>query len=73
MGRDEFNNFAIQNNLEAVGKYYFNVDNAYAGNYTEIPSTENICDIPPTLPWPPKLTVNKTVFFLYKKVVRYDN
>ena len=68
MGRDDFDNFAQENSLQVIEKYFFNVENAYSDNYTSIASTHNICNIPSNLIHAPKPTVNKTVFFLYKKV-----
>jgi len=69
MGRDDFNQFAIANSLEVIGKYYFNIEGAYSANYTEIPYIDNICEIPHNFTHSPKLTVNKSIFFLYQKVV----
>lgn len=67
MGRDEFDHFASQNSLQVVGKYFFNVDGAYNASYTAIESIHNICMIP-DLVHVPKKQVNKTIFFVYRKV-----
>jgi len=69
MGRDEFDNFAQQNSLKVVGKYYFDVENAFNGGYIKIQSNLNIYPpVPPTFSYSPKPTVNKSIFFLYQKV-----
>ena len=65
-GRDEFDS-KISRMLNPIGKYYFNVREAYNNNYTEIPQTHNICQIPSGLPVNPLQVVTKSVFFLYQK------
>ena len=74
MGRDKFNNFITKEGFSVIGKYFFNIDGAYTGNYTSIPTNINICNIPDDLSdvlndhsFEPKTTPNKTVFFLYQK------
>lgn len=66
MGRDMFDT-AISTKLTTIGKYYFNVREAYQGNYTEIASIDNISFIPSGLPITPLQEATKSVFFLYQK------
>jgi hypothetical protein len=67
MGRDEFHRFAINNSLESIGKYFFNRDGEYTGDYIEITFSHNIYRIPNNLPFEPRDVPTKTVFFLYRK------
>jgi len=67
MGRDEFDDFAINNNLEPIGKYFFNRNGEYTGNYTVIKNNHNIYEKPDNLPFEPRDVPTKTVFFVYKK------
>ena len=66
MGRDYFHS-VIANIIGVEGKYYFNVDGAYSGNYQPLSYSSNICTMPSDLPISPYRTVNKTVFFVYRK------
>lgn len=75
MGRGEFDNFMTQIGFQVIDRYFFNIDGAYTGNYTSMITNINVCDIPNNLydrlnnhPFDPKLTPNKTIFFLYRKV-----
>lgn len=73
MGRDNFDTFAQQNSLQAIGKYFFDVqgtngNSAYNGGYTAIQSTHNIFQTPANFQHTPKPYANQTVFFLYRKV-----
>ncbi len=63
-GREEFDTFAIENNLQVISKYY---TGKYTGNYTELQMNFNIVNIIDNPAISPK-TKNQTVFFLYKKV-----
>jgi len=65
-GRDEFDT-TISNVLTPIGRYYFNVRDAYSNNYIEIPNTHNICQIPLRSPISPLQSATKSVFFLYQK------
>jgi hypothetical protein len=67
MGRDEFDSFAKNNSLEAIGKYFFNRNNEYRGDYTEIENSHNICSLPDNLPFESRDAPTKTVFFVYRK------
>ena len=66
MGRDMFD-ATMSTKLTTIGKYYFNVREAYQGNYTEIANIDNISVIPPGLPIIPLQEATKSVFFLYQK------
>ena len=67
MGRDEFNYFAINNSLESIGKYFFNWNGEYTGDYTVIEDNHNIYEVPDNLPFDPRDAPTKTVFFVYIK------
>ena len=74
MGRDEFDQFITSEGFDVIEKFFFNIENAYTGNYTPMPTNINVCEIPDNLTdelnqfdFNPKITPNKTIFFLYKK------
>jgi len=67
MGRNEFDDFTTTNNLKPIGKYFFNRNDEYTGNYTEIEFIDNIYRIPSNIPFEPRDAPAKTVFFLYRK------
>ncbi|MFX4232672.1 hypothetical protein ACOL24_02310 [Aliarcobacter butzleri] len=64
-GREEFNDFAIKNNLQAISKYYIG---KYTGNYTPLQMNCNVTNLINNPAISPKNFLNQTVFFLYKKV-----
>lgn len=63
-GRDEFNDFLIENNFECIAKYYID---GYTGDYIKL-ELENICQVPDELSITPRNYDIKTIIFLYKKV-----
>jgi len=74
MGRDDFDRFMQSNNFKLIEKYYFNIENAYSDNYTELDTKLNVCSIPDNLcdttnnfSFDSKIEPNKTIFFLYQK------
>jgi hypothetical protein len=74
MGRDDFGRFMQSNNFKLIEKYYFNIENAYSDNYTELDTKLNVCSIPDNLcdttnnfSFDSKIEPNKTIFFLYQK------
>lgn len=67
MGRDRFHS-AMNGITEVIGKFYYDVQGAYTGDYTAMPYSASICSTPFDLPVSPYRTVNKTVFFVYRKI-----
>lgn len=63
-GRDDFENFAIRNNLQIINKYYFD---GHAGDYIHIP-TSIVPNTVGNLSVNYKGYPNQTIIFLYQKV-----
>jgi len=65
-GRDIFD-ARVAPLFRTTWRYFYPVGGAYTGSYTPINATTNICEIPDGLTVHPKLDVNKTIIFLYRK------
>lgn len=66
LGRDQFDH-KITPLMKSVTKYFYNVGNAYTGNYEAIPNSLNVFTIPEGLRVIPKPDATKAVFFQYQK------
>ncbi|TLS71386.1 hypothetical protein FE246_07175 [Aliarcobacter thereius] len=64
-GRDEFDAFVIENDLNVIGRYYFD---GYTGTYTKLEMNDIVAELIPDPAIIPKNQINSTIIFLYQKV-----
>ncbi len=64
-GRDQFDAFVIENDLNVIGRYYFD---GYTGTYTKLEMNDIVAELIPDPAIIPKNQINSTIIFLYQKV-----